>query len=526
MRTGSSWLVTWVGRTDHEAAEGHQTAGLGPVATALNQRQFDRVVLLTNYGSTTTEPYRQWLLQRTGCTEERIELRAITLKSPTNYASIYTEVCTDLSEIGLPRDDVALTFHLSPGTPAMTAIWIMLAKTRFPAQLIQTSREHGLESVDFDFNLADDFLPEYLQRSTLRIERLANAKPIRPEFAKIVHRSQVMRQQIDAAQRVAGFDVPVLILGETGTGKELFAEAIHAASPRKHAPFVAINCGALSPELASSELFGHVKGAFTGATSARKGHFRSAEGGTLFLDEIGDLPADTQVRLLRALQSKEVTPVGASKSEPINVRILAATHRDLMTDVASGRFREDLFHRLAVGILRLPPLRDRPGDVEMLLDEFLQQFNREAADRPEGEQKELTPQARQTLLRHAWPGNVRELYHTLLRAAIWSRGPQIQAEDVHAAVLHVKPTNQSVLDRPIAGGFSLPALLDEISRHYLRRALNQTARRKEAAYLLGLNTQQTLTDWLRRLGMDEEIQKKTQNSGNSEFLTRNKNTSH
>lgn len=505
-----TWLVAWVGQTDHDAAKGgHPTAGLGPVATALSQRSFDRVHLLTNYGLGVTAPYVAWLLERTGYASDRIGLSAITLDNPINYALIYSEVCANLSQAGLPRDEVALTFHLSPGTSAMTAIWIMLAKTRFPAQLIQTSRERGLESVDFDFNLADDFLPEYLQRSTQRIERLANAKPVRPEFAQIVHRSDGMRQQIEAAQRVAGFEVPVLILGETGTGKELFAKAIHEASPRSKAPFIPINCGALSPELASSELFGHVKGAFTGATQARKGHFRSAEGGTLFLDEVGDLPADTQVRLLRVLQDKEVTPVGASMPEPLNVRIVAATHRDLMADVASGRFREDLFHRLAVGILRLPPLRDRPGDVDMLLDTFLEKFNREAADRPEGEQKELTPQARKALLQHSWPGNVRELYHTLLRAAIWSRGLQIQAEDIQAAVLPVKPANQEVLDRPIVEGFSLPSLLDEVSRHYLRRALAQTTKRKEAAHLLGFKTQQTLSDWLGRLGL--ELEEKNQN---------------
>ena len=501
------WLVAWVGKTDHDAAKGNTMASLGPVATALDQRSFDRVHLLTNYGLSVTQPYRDWLLERTGYAADRIKLCPITLDNPINYALIYTEVCANLNEAGLPRDDVALTFHLSPGTSAMTAIWIMLAKTRFPAQLIQTSRESGLEAVDFDFNLADDFLPEFLHRSTQRIERLANAKSNRPAFAKILHRSAVMQQQIDAAQRVAAFDVPVLILGETGTGKELFAEAIHAASPRKAYPFIAINCGALSPELANSELFGHIKGAFTGATSHRKGHFRSAEGGTLFLDEVGDLPVETQVRLLRVLQAKEVTPVGASKAEPLNVRIIAATHRDLMADTARGQFREDLFHRLAVGILRLPPLRDRAGDVDLLVECFLNQFNEEAADRPEGQQKSLTPQARKALLRHNWPGNVREIYHTLLRAAIWSRKQQIDVDDIQAALLPVGSHDQNVLDRPVVEGFSLPALLDEVSRHYLRRALEQTDRRKDAARLLGFSNQQTLTDWTRRLGVEEKNQK-------------------
>ncbi|MEY4977740.1 MAG: hypothetical protein RLZZ352_10 [Pseudomonadota bacterium] len=502
------WLVTWVGQTDHDAVKADSKTGLGPVATALAQRSFDRVCLLTNYGLQVSTPYREWLIQRTNYDPERITLSAVELDNPINYALIYTRVCAYLSEAGLPSQEIGLTFHLSPGTSAMTAIWIMLAKTRFPAQLIQTSRERGLESVDFDFNLADDFLPEYLQRGSQRIERLANARPARPEFAKILHTHPLMRQQIDAAQRVAGFDVAVLILGESGTGKELFAEAIHQASSRKQQPFIAVNCGAMSPELASAELFGHEKGAFTGAVHTRKGYFRSAEGGTLFLDEVGDLPTETQVRLLRVLQEKAVTPVGATSSIKVNVRIVAATHRDLVADVASGRFREDLFHRLAVGILHLPPLRERAGDLDMLADSFLHQFNHDPDNPLQGEHKTLSPDARKVLAQHTWPGNVRELYHTVLRAAIWSRGAQITAEDMREALLPVmQSASHNVLEQPLTEGFSLPRLLDDVSRHYLHRALNQTRRRKDAAHLLGLKTQQTLTDWLVRLGIENKNQK-------------------
>lgn len=495
-----SWLIAWVGKTDHDAAKANVSTGLGPIATALSQRRFDRVHLLTNYGLDVSAPYRDWLLVQTGYAVNQVELFDIPLDNPINYALIYGRASAHLRAIGLPREGIDLTFHLSPGTPAMTTIWIMLAKTRFPAKLIQTSRERGLESVDFEFDLAGDFLPEYLQRGTERIERLANAKPVRPEFAKILHRSEVMRRQIDAAQRVAGFDVPVLILGETGTGKELFAEALHQASTRAKKPFIAINCGAMSPELANSELFGHRKGAFTGANNDRKGHFRSAEGGTLFLDEVGDLPADTQVRLLRVLQAKEVTPLGASHPTPVNVRIIAATHRDLAAEVASGRFREDLFHRLAVGILRLPPLRQRSGDLDVLVDNFLVEINTDAAGRPEGQAKELMPEARQALHAHDWPGNVRELYHTLLRAAIWSHGPEIRNSDIRSALLPVSRQVPSVLDRPLVEGFELQVLLDEVALHYLRKALAQTDQHKgQAAKLLGFNNQQTFSNWEKRL---------------------------
>lgn len=503
------WLVAWVGKTDHDAAKNRTQAGDGPIATALWGRSFDRVCLLTNYGLEESAPYKEWLLQRTGYAPQCIALSAIELDNPINYALIYTQVCAYLGREGFPRPDVALTFHLSPGTPAMTAVWIMLAKTRFPAQLIQTSRERGLEPVDFNFNLADDFLPEYLQRGSERIERLVDAKPARPEFAEILHTHPLMRQQIDAAQRVAGFDIAVLILGESGTGKELFAHAIHQASRRKQQAFVAVNCGALSPELASAELFGHEKGAFTGAVSAREGYFRRAEGGTLFLDEVGDLPTETQVRLLRVLQEKTVTPVGATDPIKVNVRIVAATHRDLVADVASGRFREDLFHRLAVGILRLPPLRERSGDLDMLTDSFLNEFNNDPGSPLQGEHKRLSAEARQVLTQHTWPGNVRELYHTVLRAAIWSRGVQITAKDIQDALLPVvRPASDDVLERPFVEGFSLQAVLDDVSRHYLRRAESQTRLLKDAARLLGLSSQQTLMNWRQRLGLEVQKLKK------------------
>ena len=501
----STWLISWIGKTDHDAAEGRAKGDLGPIASALvGETRYDRIYLLTNYEFKASQRYCAWLEKKTGYKSAAVDLYQVDLASPIDYGSIYSEVTKNLKQAGLPRDDVELTFHLSPGTSAMTAIWIILAKTRFPARLIQTSRERGIEPVDFFFDLANDFLPEFLQRSGERISRLVEAaKPVAPEFQKIIYQSDVIRQEIDLAQRIAVYDVPVLILGETGTGKELFAEAIHAASDRASKPYIAVNCGAIAPELAGSELFGHKKGAFTGAVTDRKGHFQEANGGTLFLDEVGDLPLDSQVRLLRALQAKEVTPLGASKPVSVDVRIIAATHRDLAADVATGRFREDLFHRLAVGILRLPPLRERAGDVSLLVDRFLDQINADARGRPESQEKKLSPGAKKVLLSYAWPGNVRELYHTLLRAAIWSRGAQIKAEDALAALLQIQRQGDNVLGRPLAQGFDLQGLLDDVSRDYVARALNQTGDRKSAAAkLLGFANHQTLGNWMKRLGVE------------------------
>lgn len=503
--SSESWLVAWIGKTDHDAAEGRLGKDLGPIATALTgETRYKRIYLLTNYEFARSRRFCSWLEKTAGYSSKQVDLYQVDLESPIDYAAIYTAVSANLKGAGLPRDDVDLTFHLSPGTPAMAAIWIILSKTRFPAQLIQTSRERGLEPVDFFFDLASDFLPEFLQRSGERIARLAEGpKEVAPEFSKIIHRSAVVRQQIDLARRIAVLDVPVLVLGETGTGKELFAEAIHAASPRSGDVLVPVNCGAIAPELASSELFGHKRGAFTGAVSERKGHFQEANGGTLFLDEVGDLPLDTQVRLLRVLQTGEVTPLGATKPVKVNVRVVAATHRDLAADVAAGRFREDLFHRLAVGILRLPPLRERDHDVAILIDHFLAKINADARGRPEAQEKKLSESAKKVLLSYAWPGNIRELYHTLVRAAIWSQSRTISADDARAALLQIQPQGDSVLGRPLTQGFDLKGLLDKVARDYIARALKQSGDRKTvAAELLGFPNYQTFGNWMKRLGVE------------------------
>lgn len=501
-----TWLISWIGRTDLQCAESGGE-DVGPIATAVsNHAPFDRIHLLTNEDFQRCSLYCEWLAQKTGCCDP--DLMKIELTSPIDYASIYEKVCAELTHLRLPREDVELTFHLSPGTPAMAAIWIILAKTRFPARLIQTSREQGLQSINFFFDLANEFLPEFLKRSSDRIERLADAPLDAPEFDRIVHRSSEMKQQIELARRIAAHDVPVLVLGETGTGKELFAEAIHAASQRAKAPFIAVNCGAIPRELVNAELFGHRKGAFTGADRDRKGHFREADSGTLFLDEIGDLPLDAQVRLLRALQQHEITPLGESRPVKVNVRIIAATHRDLVADVAEGRFREDLFHRLAVGILNLPPLRGRSGDADLLIDHFITHLNADAKDKPESQSKNISPEARKLLLSHDWPGNIRELYHTLLRAVIWSNSPTIKPDDIQRSIVLIARKSESVLERHLGNGFDLQRLLDEISCHYIVKAFEISGqKKKKAAEMLGFTNYQTLGNWMDKLGLNSEESK-------------------
>ncbi len=251
--------------------------------------------------------------------------------------------------------------------------------------------------------------------------------PVRPlgseRFGEMVGRSPVMRVLFHRILRVAPHDVPVLVLGETGTGKELVARALHEHGPRSCGPFVAVNCGALPGELVESELFGHVKGAFTGATADRAGAFREAHGGTLFLDEVGDLAPETQVRFLRVLETHAVRPVGSDREEPVDVRIVAATHKQLADEVRSGAFREDLFFRLAVMTLLLPALRERREDVPLLARYFLET---QLVDR----RLALSEAAERMLVEHPWRGNVRALRNVIIRAALLCEGDEIGPEAI------------------------------------------------------------------------------------------------
>ena len=262
-----------------------------------------------------------------------------------------------------------------------------------------------------------------IRRSSLqdRVEQLTDELRGKRGFETIVGESASLTQTTQLLQRAAALDVDVLLTGESGTGKELAANALHNSSKRRSGAFVALNCGAIPVSLIESELFGHERGAFTGAARRRVGLFEQANGGTLFLDEIGEMPFDMQVRLLRVLEERTVQRIGGSENLPIDVRIVSATNRDLQAEIAKGRFREDLFYRLAVFPVSLPPLREREHDVLTLADRFL---SRSAAefDRPA---RRLTPDARHALLTHDWPGNVRELKNVITRAAVLADGVDV-----------------------------------------------------------------------------------------------------
>jgi transcriptional regulator with GAF, ATPase, and Fis domain len=256
--------------------------------------------------------------------------------------------------------------------------------------------------------------------------RLAALEAAAPPAAPILGRSPAFAAALERALKAAASDAPILLLGESGTGKELFARAIHAASRRAGRPFVAVNAGALPEGTLEAELFGHARGAFTGAVQDRAGRFEAADGGTLFLDEAGDMPPSLQVKLLRALATGEIQKLGSPRERRVDVRVLAATHRDLRALVREGRFREDLFWRLCVVAVEIPPLRARRDDVLLLAEAFAQRFGREQGRTIAG----LTSSAREALLRHAFPGNVRELENAIRHAVVFAGGARITAADL------------------------------------------------------------------------------------------------
>jgi two-component system NtrC family response regulator len=305
----------------------------------------------------------------------------------------------------------------------------------------------------------------------------------------IIGESGPMQEALSLVRRVAPSDATVLIRGESGTGKELIAKAIHYASPRAAGPLVKVNCAALAESLLEAELFGHEKGAFTGAIATRKGRFELADGGSLFLDEIGDLPAHMQVKLLRVLQEREFERVGSSRPIAVNVRLLAATHRNLETLVRDGRFREDLYYRINVVTIALPPLRERRPDLPLLIDHFVRTF----ADKNAKPIRGLTRDARETLLRYDYPGNVRELENLIERAVVLTRDEVIGAADLPLTLDDPAPEPGM--------GSGLDAAVEGLERRMIREALARSGGvQTRAAELLGIS-ERVLRYKLRKYGL-------------------------
>ncbi len=502
----ASYLVSWVGMTDLRAARGKLEADeLGPIGQAVKKRNFDNIYLLADHPKAEMEQYVSWLSK---LSDAEIKFNSARLTTPTDFGDIYKAVVETVTPLSQQESVSNLTFHLSPGTPAMAAVWILLAKTRFPAELIESSREGGVKTSSVPFDISAEFIPDFFRRPDEVLQRLnSGLPPEAPEFDEIIHQSVIMSKVVARARRVAPRGIPVLIEGESGTGKELFARAIHNASPRKDGPFISVNCGAIPSELVESMLFGHKKGSFTGAIKDHKGYFESANGGSLFLDEIGELPLSVQVRLLRVLQEKEVVPVGEVEPRKVDIRIIAATNRSLVQEIQNKQFREDLYYRIAVAVIKLPPLREREGDLGLLIDRLLEQVNKESETEPGYKHKKISVKARNIILKHSWPGNVRELLNTLRSAAVWSDKDKISEYDIQDALLEMPDLQTGgdlILNKDISQAVDLKELLSKVARHYLSRALVETNENKtKAAKLLGLGNYQNLSNWIDKYGLEK-----------------------
>ncbi len=337
----------------------------------------------------------------------------------------------------------------------------------------------------FDY-MAKPFTPEELRVITKRaldgrkllfeniyLRRELEAKT---EFEMVVGRSKAMREVLDLVERVSPTESTVLITGESGTGKELIAREIHRHSLRSQAPFVVVDCGALVETLFESELFGHVKGSFTGAHETKHGRFEVADGGTIFFDEISNIGLNIQAKLLRVIQEREITRIGSSKSIKVDVRILAATNENLAELVKKGKFREDLFYRLSVVPIHLPPLRDRKEDIPLLVEHFLRKYNKKAKKSIET----ISPRALKALTEYDWPGNIRELENTIERAVVLSKTNGIDIEDL---MYH----GISAATGVIAPGGKYKTL-EEMERDYIKAVLQaQYGNKSRAAALLGID---------------------------------------
>jgi two-component system response regulator GlrR len=349
-------------------------------------------------------------------------------------------------------DGIGLLKELQTRSPGLRVV-IITAHGTIPDAVVAT------QSGAFGF-LTKPIDKDELMQTVRKAIKVSGSVEVEEDWAsEIITRNQAMKEILKQAKMVAATDARVLINGESGTGKELLAKAIHNASPRCQRPFVAINCSAMAENLLESELFGHEKGAFTGATRSHKGLFQAAEGGTLLLDEIGDMPMRLQVKLLRVLQEHQVRPVGSTDAIDVDVRVISATHRDLQELMGQGRFREDLYYRLNVVNIKIPTLDQRREDIPLLVAHFLQQIAREAGQ----ERKVYAPEAVEMLVTAEWPGNIRQLYNVVRQNVALSRSPVISAELV-----------QQSLGEHSGKLLSFTDARDEFTRNYLTQILQIT----------------------------------------------------
>jgi transcriptional regulator with PAS, ATPase and Fis domain len=485
-------LIAWIGGADIVQGVNQQH---GSISATLQNGHYTHAYFLYNYQKSETAPYLDWLKKQH---QTNIHADYIPLTSPQDFGEIYRAAEKLLSNIQNTNPRAKITLQITPGTPAMQAVWILLGKTKFQVEFLQSSKEKGIEQVHIPFEISAEL------QTGQKLKDLAQASvPTHAAFENIVTQNDLMLQLKQRATVLAQHDVPVLINGDSGTGKELFATAIHNASKRATGPLKVVNCGAIPSELIDSILFGHKKGAFTGAASDQQGVFEAANGGTLFLDEFGELPLDAQVRLLRVLQDGTLNRVGDSKPIAVDVRIICATNKDLMAMITSGQFREDLFYRIAVGVINLPPIKDRKGDMTLLAKTLVKQIEEQLGLNDLGaKDKKLSPKANNLILEHSWPGNVRELYSTLLRACLWSQKESISDQDLKEAMFTQSTGGGDIMSHDLSYPIDLKGLTSDMEAYYVKLAWQKSAgQKKKAAQLLGIKNYQTFDQRLEKYGI-------------------------
>ncbi len=411
--------------------------------------------------------------------------------------------------------DLVLTdLALGPGASGMDVL--RATKEAHPETAVVMITAHGSEKIAVDAikSGAEDYVPKPFDNDEIRlvVQRALERTQLQREHRLLLDRIQrdtgfenligsgpAMRAIFETIQKAAETDLTVLVRGASGTGKELVAQALHNRSSRRHRPFVAVNCAAISRELVESELFGHEKGAFTGADARRQGRFEAADGGTILVDEIGDMAPETQAKVLRVLEERSFERVGGTKPIQVEVRVVAATHRDVATEVLKGRFREDLYYRLKVVEIEIPPLRERTEDIPALTLRFLDRV----CERLGLDKKRLEPEALACLVRHPWPGNVRELRNVIEQAAALSQGETIREPDLRLGGAAASPA-VAVRASGLPFGDAKKRVVEEFERKFLLEALRRhggnISRTAEAVGMV----RQSLQQKIRELGLRSE----------------------
>ena len=483
-------LLTFTGFHDPYAVGlvGHEEQP-GPILSLAGARTFDQIILFStpNAEKNTTATEKALRSLHRGV---KVEVRNFPLADPTDYVAILRNLRAHLQDICEAVPQAQFFIAVASGTPQMHACWVLLAASgEIPAHLLHirpprfVSKDHPLVS---EVDLTSPDFP--LVRTNIGVFEVADIPPPDVETALrkigIVGDHPAMRNALEVGATLAPSTVPMLILGETGTGKDLFARFVHQLSGRPSDRFVPLNCAAIPKDLVESILFGHKRGAFTGALHDQTGKFDQAHGGTLFLDELAELPLPTQAKLLRVLQDGVVEPLGAKNSHKVDVRIIAATNQDVHKAIKKGLFREDLYYRLNVGEVRLPPLRERRSDIPKIALSVLDRVNA-TLKKP----KRLSPEALTRLQSHTWPGNVRDLENVIERSVRLARQDLLDADDliINGQIVSLDPL--ASLPEP-QDGFSLEEYLTSVRKQLILRAL-ETAKgnQSEAARLLGITPQ-------------------------------------